>query len=315
MGSSRLSRLGKTVCISAVFMAASLAGTAQGYSQPSTAPLLKNDNIHQDHLHCVQNLTREQSLALGFTNASSLQLASLYSHYLKEKGRDDSAKAVAAILEASQATDTDLSFLIVQAMLESALGTYNTPPVGSARGLFQYMPATWLTVFHRYGADFQNGKYKDLVDEITLSPTPDASSEEIKQKILDLRSDPYLSAYLKASQLKYEDGPVLRASLGRDINHTDLYIAHLLGLKQAKRFFYHYKYNPDHVAASRLSKEARYNPRLFYNSKGRALSFEQVYQTIERKVNKRYQWLNQSVTLASNSGQCITPIHNSQQIA
>ena len=247
---------------------------------------------------------------LGYKSLSSVKTATLFTYFLKKNGNTQSAAALQDILRASEDTGVDFELLMVEAMLESNLGRYDRPiavPSGAARGAFQFMPQTWLNLFNWFGGKIQNGKYQNLIDQMDYDPQShqaSVSDDAVKQQILDLRSNPYVAAYIKAMQIKNEDGPVLRAILGREPNKTDYYVAHVFGLPRAQTFYHHMNNNPNSAAARIMSKEARYNRYLFYNN-GKQMSFKQVYDRFTRLIDIREDLVRNAMIDALNDTTCV----------
>ena len=182
--------------------------------------------------------------------------------------------------------------MLVKAMLESDLGKHDRPlhVNGGARGLYQFLPSTWLTLFSWFGDKYKNGKYANLAAQIKFSAnkTPYVDNEAARQRILNLRFDPYISAFIKAYQIKHDEAPVLRSMTGREPNITDFYIVHFLGIPRARVFYDQLQRNPNRAAAPVMRKEARYNRQVFYRN-GRARSFAEVYQRLERIIDNRLE--------------------------
>lgn len=232
---------------------------------------------------CAQDLNPQNVKSeTGYSNVDDVRLSSAYADFMRKNGNDPAA--LQAILDASEDTGVDFDLLLTKAILESQLGKYNKPinVNGGARGLYQYLPDTWLTVFSWYADQYEGGKYKSLADQITFDSNgrPQISDNTVRNKILDLRSDFYMSAFIKAMQVKYEEGPYLKKLLNRDPTLTDYYLIHFLGMPRATRFFRYLEKHPGWTASHKLSREARYNRGVFYNGR-HARSFQQVYDHLE----------------------------------
>lgn len=196
------------------------------------------------------------------------------------------------IATASERTGVSESYLLYLAERESALDPMAAARKSSAAGLFQFIEATWLEVFHRHGAEHGLG---DLAADIvrTNEATYEVASERTRRKILNLRHDPKLSAML-AAQFARDNAAYLKTHLGRDVSEDELYLAHFLGPAGAVKFERLYAENPDAPAAEAFPAAARANPGLFRNVKGRgaslaelksALSAEQFAAAQERSVS------------------------------
>lgn len=239
---------------------------------------------------CAQDITSSNVLSkTGYTDAENLRLASAYALFMQQQGRDPAV--LKAIMEASEATGINFELMVVKAVIESNLGMYDAPLHinGGARGLYQFLPATFLAVFARFGGEYENGKYKHLADAIKMKGLEAyVEDEDIKKEILALRSDHKVAAYMKAMQLKHEEVPFLQKALKRDISITDYYIVHFLGIPRAKTFYRYLEKQPNRSAAGIMRKEARYNRSVFYQGR-KALSFKKVYDRLERILNNRLE--------------------------
>src|SRR5579863_2942363 len=102
-----------------------------------------------------------------------------------------------SIRQASQATSTDFGLLMAQAQRESGFKADAKSPSSSASGLFQFVDSTWLDMVHRFGDKYGVG---DLAQQISQTGNGKlvVANASSKQKILDLRRDPVISACLAA---------------------------------------------------------------------------------------------------------------------
>lgn len=229
---------------------------------------------------CTGMLTPENVRELtGFGNVDDVTLASALIREMN--GRNGTPLAVLAILEASDIVGIDLELLLIKALLESRLGVFDVPigVDGAARGLYQFMPATWLKLFHDYGAQYQNGRYADLARDITVDSKFNASiaDEDKKTAILALRSDERMAAFIKAMDIRNLERAQLRRMLRREPKPVDYYMLHLLGAPRATTFYNRLSRKPNGTATATFAREARYNRGVFYNNRGRARTYRQVY--------------------------------------
>lgn len=134
---------------------------------------------------------------------------------------------------------------------------------GSAVGVFQFQPQTWLDIMHdgvtpqRFGLDV-TGKSDD--------------------ELLALRKDDQVSAYMAAAYGE-KNAKALTAVLGRAPTDTELYMAHFLGTAGATKFLTTYRDNPNAIAASLVPDAAEANKSVFYKN-GTALTVQQVFNNI-----------------------------------
>src|SRR5579875_3311819 len=137
------------------------------------------------------------------------------------------------IQRAASATSVDFNYLVAQASQESAFQPDAKAATSTATGLYQFTELTWLHEFRLHGAQYG---YGDLAQAVTVD---EAGREKVldpekRKAILDLRTDPALSASL-AAELARENRAALERDLGRSVNATDLYLAHFLGAGGASR--------------------------------------------------------------------------------
>jgi hypothetical protein len=290
--------------ISAAIAAGSMPAHAQNISPQFNK--VSSSNV------CIQNVNSADLKNLGYKSLKDLKTASLLSYYLEQQGRTQSTASIRAILKASEQTGVDFNLMLIKAMLESDLGKYNQPQhvQGAARGLFQYMPQTWITLLAWHGQKYNNGQYSTLLNHISFDNQTGrytVNDPAARKDILDLRYDHKISAFIKAMQIKHEEGPVLRTILGHEPSVTEFYVAHVLGLTRAKLFFQKMQNTPDEAAAKLFSREAKYNRFLFYSG-GRALSYRQVYERLERIVERRENLVESAQKQALAHNNCIQPI-------
>jgi hypothetical protein len=187
-----------------------------------------------------------------------------------------------AIRQASASTGVDFSYLMAKAAAESSFNTNAEARTSSAKGLYQFIDQTWLTMVKRHGADHGLGQYADAIEQ-GANGRMTVSDPELKQEILDLRFDPSASASM-AAEFARENGDYIEAKLGREANATDLYMAHFLGAGGAAKFLSAMEKNPTADAASLVPQAAAANRNVFYDRKtGEAKSLGEVYDFFANK--------------------------------
>jgi hypothetical protein len=189
-----------------------------------------------------------------------------------------------SIRQASLSTSTDFGLLMAQASRESGFKADAKSSTSSAAGLFQFVDSTWLDMVHRFGDKYGVG---DLAQQITQTSSgkltvADAST---KQKILDLRQNPTISANLAAEYVKQNQSEMEQA-LGRPLSRGDLYMAHFLGAGGATQFLKALDSKGDTQAAKLLPDAAAANPSIFYDGSGHAKSVREIYQSVASKIEK-----------------------------
>ncbi|MBU0860058.1 MAG: hypothetical protein KJ667_08975 [Alphaproteobacteria bacterium] len=304
--------------LTASFMAgATLVNTtASSYADVrAPAPLTQTNDLPLPRLQaandngvCIADITPQNIQKLtGFTDMEALQQASALIRQMND--RNGTPIAVLAILEASDRIGISFELMIAKAIVESRLGVFDKPigVNGSARGVFQFMPATWLSVFHDFGDRYENGKYTDLAKEISINSKgiPSVADKTKEAEILALRSDPRVASFLKAVYLKEVETPQLRSLLKRDPEAVDYYMLHLLGLPRMTLFMTRMAVVPSGKATIRFAREARFNRGVFYNSKGHARSYKQVYDHLGALMQNYIDLVRDTAAEAEKSGECI----------
>lgn len=139
-----------------------------------------------------------------------------------------------AMRDAARDTSVDPGLLMALAWRESRFDPRARNRQSSATGLLQFTSGTWLQTVREFGAQHGAGAYaaairKERSGELTVQ------GPRMRTEILQLRSDPVLSARLAAETLGRQRA-AMQASLGRDVTSADLYLRHVLGPSGAARF-------------------------------------------------------------------------------
>lgn len=194
---------------------------------------------------------------------------------------------VDAIVRAARVVGADPSLLMAVADKELSFATEAKAQTSSAEGLFQFIESTWLGVVYEFGAKY--GLEKELA-QITRSGrqfvVPDAAERE---RILQLRREPYLSALLAGEMLK-RDTLRLEKGLGRHLTGGEIYLIHFLGPEGAQIFIDKINGQPDFAAAELLPKAAQANQPIFYAEAGgqsRTLTVSEVQHKFEEMIRVR----------------------------
>ncbi len=138
-----------------------------------------------------------------------------------------------ALQAAAHDAGVDPHLLTAIAWRESRFDPNALNSQSSAMGLLQFTSGTWLRAVRDYGSEHD---VADYAAAIHTSRSGDlVVPDEIKSAILDLRSNPILSAKLAADSMKRER-VVMEARLGRHVTSADLYLMHVLGPAGAMRF-------------------------------------------------------------------------------
>lgn len=149
---------------------------------------------------------------------------------------DDPAVAPAildAIQTAARESGVDPHLLAAIAWRESRFDPDARNHQSSARGLLQFTSGTWLQVIRDYGSEHD---VADYAAAIHTSRSGDlVVPDQIRSAILQIRSNPVLSAKLAADNMRRER-VAMEAQLGRRVTSADLYLMHVLGPTGALRF-------------------------------------------------------------------------------
>lgn len=215
-----------------------------------------------------------------------------------------SPEIIDIIYNVSQETETDFTLLAVKALMESDLGRKTVANHSSARGIYQYIEPTWLTLMKRYGKrigqEEKANQIKFNVNKGILEVESD--NKNAKQEILDLRDDVKIATLIKAYQIK-DETPALQNMKGARITATDHYIVHMLGLGMARTFYAMRNTNsPIQMASVRtqaFDEAVTLNKSFFY--KGDVpLTATQAYDRFQERISAQYKKLH---TIQTTYGQ------------
>jgi hypothetical protein len=106
-----------------------------------------------------------------------------------------------------------------------------------------------------------------------------------RAEILALRNDPQIAS-LMAAGLAQDNRAHLAPILGREPDHSELYLAHFLGAGGAGRFLSAMEQNPDQPAASLFRAPAAANRPVFYNADGSPRSLAGVMEHLSGKLER-----------------------------
>ncbi len=235
-----------------------------------------------------------------------LELARSLKEYLRAQNQGEGLAS--AIYKASLKTGVDFELMVLKAKMESDLGRLNAAQYTSARGAFQYIEPTWLTLIRRYGHEIGYQHYSEAIARAKYPGVPYIKNGNpfLKAEILSLRHDPDTSALIKAYQVREETDVIRSYKRGKRVTATDHYIAHMLGLPLAKEF-YAMKRRGSIIAVAKLNnpamrEAARMNRVFFYQGK-RALTARESYAKFERRVKKEFATI-QNVAYKNKTPAC-----------
>ncbi|HQT75720.1 MAG: hypothetical protein B7Z80_12440 [Rhodospirillales bacterium 20-64-7] len=197
-------------------------------------------------------------------------------------------QVVSAVRNASLATGTQFDTLMASAALESGLNPAAKANSSSASGLFQFTEQTWLSTMRQYGA--AHGLQADAAAIVSQGGALTVSDPVEKQRILNLRFDPTVSATMAGDHLK-NLAATLSARLGRLPDAAETYLAHFLGSAGATQMLQAAQVTPNMPAASVLPDAARANPAAFNMPDGTPRTAVQFVQHIRDRVAKAFMSL------------------------
>lgn len=235
--------------------------------------------------NCLSGLDAVSSVR----DLEALKTAAVWARHLEAEGRN--AESVLAIYAASERTGISFELLLLKAILESNLGEALVAERSSARGLFQFIEPTWLVLLKRYGADAGYPAYAKMIriGGKTGIPHLKASDRKHLAAILELRNDPYVSAYIKARQIEEETAVIRALKNDKEVTTTDHYLVHMLGLKLAREF-YDLMNTGSVITVARLGnpsmREAASLNKWFFYESGRPLVARDVYRRAEARVTR-----------------------------
>lgn len=176
------------------------------------------------------------------------------------KGSFDPVKgkeAIDALLnDVSSKTGVDANTLKTFAAIESGMNPNAKAPTSSASGLFQFIKSTWDTMLNKYGSKYGLSS--------NVSPF-----------------DPTANALMGAEYIKENKAAI--SSVKKDVNTTDLYLAHFLGAGGARQFF---SAPQSANAAQMMPQAASANRSIFFTKNGQARSIREVYELMQQKVGR-----------------------------
>ncbi len=187
-----------------------------------------------------------------------------------------------AIANAARSTSVDFNYLVAQAQVESAMDPDARARTSSATGLFQFIESTWLGAMKRHGGRFGLG---DVAAQIRVGNGGSAYVADPAQRsaILALRNDPHIASFMAAG-LAEDNRAHLMPILGRQPDHSELYLAHFLGAGGAGRFLSAMQTDPNQSAADLFRRPAAANRAVFYERDGSSRSLAGVMDFLGTKM-------------------------------
>lgn len=208
---------------------------------------------------------------------------------------------VDTILRASEETGVDPVYMMALADKESSFLPANKASTSSAEGLFQFVTNTWLEVVRSFGARYGFNAEADAIQMVDGQLT--VPTEAMREHILGLRRNPYVSALMAAEMLK-RDRAKIESKLGRTITRSEFYLSHFFGVDSASKFIALLDDKPKQSATRVFPAAAKANRSLFFVKAGRKtrqLSVAEVYDKIDEMIDKRLnRYEDVSTTVATS---------------
>lgn len=184
---------------------------------------------------------------------------------------------MSAMRSAADATGVSFDYLLRTARRESSLVPTAQATTSSARGLYQFIDQTWLTMVRDEGARFGlSGQAAQISTDANGRAT--VSDPETRRQILALRDDPTIAASMAAA-FTQRNTTQLTSSIGRTPTEGELYMAHFLGAGGAGRLINANQSNPQASAARLFPEAADANQRIFFD-RGRPRTVAEVYTVL-----------------------------------
>ncbi len=197
-----------------------------------------------------------------------------------------SSQVVGAIRDAAAATGVSFNVLATKAAMESGLRPNAQAPTSSARGLFQFIDQTWLSMVQQHGAEHGLGAEAAAITTLPGGRLTVQDPAE-RSRILALRDNPELSARFAGEYLKHVSDN-LAPVLGRRPDAAELYLGHFLGTNGAARMLKAQASNPDQAASAVLPSAAAANPAMFNGADGQPLSVGQFTNRLRGRLDRVY---------------------------
>ena len=194
---------------------------------------------------------------------------------------------VETIVRAGKVVGADPTLLMAVADKESSFSTSVQAKTSSATGLYQFIEQTWLGVVSEFGTKHGLAAEAKLIGRNGRQFVVTEAAE--RQRILDLRREPYLSALLAGEMLK-RDTLRLEKAMGRHLTGGEIYLIHFLGPDAAQTFIETMEEKPDVKAAELLPRPAQANRPIFYAEAGgetKTLSVSEVHRKFNEMIKVR----------------------------
>lgn len=200
-------------------------------------------------------------LPVGEDSTPEIDVNSIYGRLkLRSNNIED---VVSMISKVAKQTGVSEKLLLTIGQLESSLQPNAAASTSTAKGLYQFVDATWKEQLAKHGDKYGIPK--------TASPL-----------------DPVANAILGAEYLKAGEHSIKARAGKRNVSAVDVYLTHLLGATGGARFIKLMLANPSNFASEDFKSQALANPNLFYHN-GVPRSYQEIYHTLEQRANASYR--------------------------
>ena len=196
------------------------------------------------------------------------------------------AEVEAAVRNASAKTGVNFAYLMEKAATESGFRTDVKAATSSATGLYQFIDSTWLTTLKEHGADHGLGQFANAI-QTRPDGRPYVADPDMRNKILELRKDPNVSA-LMAAEFTKENQDYLEENVDKGrIGSTELYMAHFLGAGGAAKFLNAMHDSPNRQAKDLFPEASAANKAVFFDKEtGKPKTLKEIYDRFAKRFDE-----------------------------
>jgi hypothetical protein len=199
------------------------------------------------------------------------------------QGQATNGRVAQAIRTGSAATGVSFDYLARTAYRESSYRTDLTMSTSSATGLYQFLDQTWLGLMKTEGPGVGLGAAAEAITR-DRNGRYDVADPAAKQRILDLRKDPTVSAVM-AGKFTQQNQAYMTGQLGRAPTSGELYAGHVLGPAGGTKIIQLMGKDPGGAAADYFPEAAASNKAIFYQQNGAPKSVSDVYGWLTREAD------------------------------
>jgi len=198
-----------------------------------------------------------------------------------------SRSLVETVIRAAEDTEVDPLYMLALADKESSFSAEAKAGTSSAEGLFQFVNSTWLEMIRSHGAKYGYEAAAAAVETVKGELT--IANDVMREWVLGLRRDAYLSAVMAGEMLKRDRARVERR-IGRDLLRSEYYLIHLLGAASAGKLMEIVGGKREQSAPRTFPQAAKANKNLFFARDGgrtRHLTVGEFYDRLDHMIDTR----------------------------